>query len=354
MSFNTLKGDLTLIGIVMIFICIILVPYKMPAQSALYYASNNNSPVGIPGIKVGNLPTCIYVNQEKNLIYVCNSASDTISVIDGTTNTVINSIFVGENFPDTIALDSWTNRLYVGSDYSKTGVLKEIDTVTNNIIDSIPIENVSISMVSDLSGYLYITTGWSEKIVSVFALLHEVNGKAYNLENNSSKGVREPDKYDLSATAFAKSTSTLFVVKNSNNTVCAFSVNFGSLSPEGTFVIKGENNPRWTQSIAIDPGTNMVYVANPEQDSVSVMSGTSPYGIIKNIAMPSNSQPGAIAINPKTHMIYVASIFSGSVYVINSECIIEHKGCIKGAPALTPVKVSCAEYKHGLCNKSEI
>ena len=100
----TLKVML-LVGFVVISICLVGTIVETHAQSS--FDSN------IPGIKVGNLPTCIFDNPDRNLIYVCNAASDTISVIDGTTNTVISTIFVGENFPVTIALDALTERLYV-------------------------------------------------------------------------------------------------------------------------------------------------------------------------------------------------------------------------------------------------
>jgi YVTN family beta-propeller protein len=104
MPFNT-PTVILLVCFVMISICLVGTIYKIHAQ--LSFHSN------IPGIKVGNLPTCIFANPDRNLIYVCNGASDTISVIDSTTNTVINTIFVGENFPVTIALDALTERLYV-------------------------------------------------------------------------------------------------------------------------------------------------------------------------------------------------------------------------------------------------
>src|SRR5215831_5338578 len=104
MPFNT-PTVMLLVCFVVISICLVGTIYKTHAQ--LSFHSN------IPGIKVGNLPTCIFANPDRNLIYVCNGASDTISVIDSTTNTVINTIFVGENFPVTIALDALTERLYV-------------------------------------------------------------------------------------------------------------------------------------------------------------------------------------------------------------------------------------------------
>jgi DNA-binding beta-propeller fold protein YncE len=79
MPFNT-PTVMLLVCFVVISICIGSI-HKTHAQ----LSSHSN----IPGIKVGNLPTCIFANPDRNLIYVCNGASDTISVIDSTTNTVI-------------------------------------------------------------------------------------------------------------------------------------------------------------------------------------------------------------------------------------------------------------------------
>lgn len=181
-SFNLARAKLlVLIGSVIISFYLVTSTYEIHAQSQSYYTSNNSSGVDIPGIKVGNLPACISSYPEKNLIYVCNAASNTISVIDGATNTVINTIFVGENFPVTIALDSLTNRLYVGAAYSNT--LKEIDTVTNKVIGSIPIENVPESIVSDLFGHIFVTNQFSENITTILAETH-YNSTGYTLEKS--------------------------------------------------------------------------------------------------------------------------------------------------------------------------
>jgi YVTN family beta-propeller protein len=218
---NAATGTLLLVGFVMILVCLVGSIYKTYAQ--LSFHSN------IPGIKVGNLPTCIFANQDRNLIYVCNAASNTICVIDGTTNTVIHTIFVGENFPVTIALDALAERLYLGAAYSNN--IKEIDTVTNNVIGTIPLENVTLSMVSDLFGHLFVTKQFSEKITTA-AESHKVKENSYKFGN---KGVAD----DLSAMTFDPLTHKLFVVKNSNNTVYVFDVAYnGVLKLDGTFVME--------------------------------------------------------------------------------------------------------------------
>jgi YVTN family beta-propeller protein len=307
-----------LVCFVVISICVVGTIYKTHAQ--LSFHSN------IPGIKVGNLPTCIFANPDKNLIYVCNGASDTISVIDGTTNTVINTTFVGENFPVTIALDALTERLYVGSAYSNT--IKEIDTVTNNVIGTIPLHNVTLSMVSDLSGHLFVTNQFSEKITTIDAETHKVKDNSYNFGN---KGVAN----DLSAMAFDPKTNKLFVVKNLNDTVYVFDVAYnGILTPDGTFVVEKDPNARDVEGIDIDPATNLVYVANKENASISAINATSPYAVIGRLPI-NGAQPEDIAVNPITHILYVDDPISGIVYVINSECIIDHRTC-----NIIPVKVA--------------
>ena len=46
---------------------------------------------------MGNIPNGVAVNPTTNRIYVTNTADDTVSVIDGTTNTVIVTVNVGDN-----------------------------------------------------------------------------------------------------------------------------------------------------------------------------------------------------------------------------------------------------------------
>src|SRR5438128_9269345 len=72
-------------------------------------ASKNN-----PQIKVGNSPSAIAVNEDTNKIYVANSKTGTVSVIDSNSGSGVKSIHVGET-PISIAVDSDHNKIYVAN-----------------------------------------------------------------------------------------------------------------------------------------------------------------------------------------------------------------------------------------------
>ena len=69
-----------------------------------------------PHIPVGTAPTDIIVNSHTNTIYVANRIDNTVSVIDGQTNTKIgNDIQVGES-PQAIGVNTETNTIYVANE----------------------------------------------------------------------------------------------------------------------------------------------------------------------------------------------------------------------------------------------
>lgn len=65
-------------------------------------------------VKVGESPWAISINPSTNKIYVTNFGNDSVSVIDGKTDTVIRNITVGEN-PDGVSIDYTKNIIYVAN-----------------------------------------------------------------------------------------------------------------------------------------------------------------------------------------------------------------------------------------------
>src|SRR5438128_2084481 len=63
-------------------------------------------------IPVGSSTVSVGVNATTNRIYVANDDDNTVSVIDGLTNTVIETIGVGSH-PLRVGVNSVTNRIYV-------------------------------------------------------------------------------------------------------------------------------------------------------------------------------------------------------------------------------------------------
>jgi YVTN family beta-propeller protein len=74
--------------------------------------------------------------EARSFAYVANTFSNTVSVIDTTTNTVIATIPVGLG-PFDIAATPDGNRVYVTNQSSST--VSVIDAVTNTVVDTIPV-----------------------------------------------------------------------------------------------------------------------------------------------------------------------------------------------------------------------
>ena len=99
----------------------------------------SNTVVGSP-IPVGKNPVAIAFDPVHNRMYVANEFSNTISVINITTNTVVGPpIPDGRNNPLAIAFDPVHNRMYVANELINTVLV--IDTTTNTVVGSISVGN---------------------------------------------------------------------------------------------------------------------------------------------------------------------------------------------------------------------
>src|ERR1700690_475633 len=96
-----------------------------PATNKAYIAnSGDNTVTAIDGstniatpITVGTAPSAVGVNPVTNLIYVANNnngGAGTVSVINGSTNTVVGTINVGTS-PIAVAVNPVTNKIYVAN-----------------------------------------------------------------------------------------------------------------------------------------------------------------------------------------------------------------------------------------------
>ena len=63
-------------------------------------------------VTVGANPWAIGINPNTNMVYVTNNGNDTVSVVDGSTNTVFSNVTVGA-YPSGLAVNPETNTIYV-------------------------------------------------------------------------------------------------------------------------------------------------------------------------------------------------------------------------------------------------
>src|SRR2546425_4792787 len=92
------------------------------ASNMIYVANTNDNTVSvingatntvIQTIPVRAAPTGVGVNPTTNLIYVANTNNNTVSVISGETNTVVKTISGLGNSPYIVAVNPVANKIYV-------------------------------------------------------------------------------------------------------------------------------------------------------------------------------------------------------------------------------------------------
>jgi YVTN family beta-propeller protein len=135
-----------------------------------------------PGFTVaaGKDPFAVAVNPNTNMIYLANNGSDTVSVIDGKTNSVVKNIMVGTG-PSYVSVNPNTDMVYVTNFDSDT--VSVIDGKTNAIIKTITVgkglEDIAINPNTNMA-YMAVQNG-----LTVLKLSPNANSTASSLASLS-------------------------------------------------------------------------------------------------------------------------------------------------------------------------
>ena len=121
----------------------------------------------IDTVTVQELPHFLAVTPDGRRVYVGNSYSNTVSVIDTADDTVIATIPVGSNdpyaggsYPQGVAVSPDGRKVYVANSYLANSV-SVIDTSTNTVIDTIPVGNGPEGLAVTADGSkIYVANIW--------------------------------------------------------------------------------------------------------------------------------------------------------------------------------------------------
>jgi YVTN family beta-propeller protein len=264
-------------------------------------------------IPVGIAPTDMIYNPLNNLIYVSNSGSNTVSVIDSYSNTVLQNISVGID-PRAISLNTLQNTVYVLCNGSSD--IYVIDCDSNNVLGS-PL-SVPFGLLSDIeycpiNNFMYFSATLlgdikvidcsSNTIVSNISIGVGVTYISYNPVNN---------KMYISRVT----TQSIVILECSNNTVFGSPIIVGATPEKALFV----------------PSNNYMYVPNYNSDDISVINCASSL-VVNTISLPivpfiippftiAYQRPFALAYNPLTNCIFVGChdssvVTDGSVAILD-------------------------------------
>jgi YVTN family beta-propeller protein len=251
----------------------------------------------------------IAINESTDTLYVPNFGSSSISVIDGATNTITNTITRTNSMPWGAVADQATNTVYVtdGNDnlWLPQGQIYVVDGATNAITSAVPIDNTAESPAIDpAENEIFVPMQANNYILVLNTQTNSVVTGIY------ASGLAEP-----SAIAIDPVLHRAYVTNDGTNSVSiidtATNAGIGSPIPlpTGTGLLR---------DIAVDPINHLVYVAGTTAANgpgeVWVLNGTTG-AIVDSVSIPGEGADN-IAFNPQTQTMYVGS-FGGNSSLID-------------------------------------
>jgi YVTN family beta-propeller protein len=279
-----------------------------PATNRIYTANQDSNSVSVidgstntvvTTIPVGSHPHGVAVNPSTNRVYVANYDSGNVSVIDGSSDGVLTAIPVGLH-PYAVTVDPATNRIYASNHDSGTGtyVVSVIDGVTNSVLASIPTGDYKPEGVA--------ANPTTNRIYAAVSAYYQV-GNVLVIDGSTNTVV---------ATIPVSDTPYEVAVNPVTNRIYVTDVHW-----QTTTVIDGETDTitggltlgAHPYGVAVNLASNRVYVTESGDDDIESIDGSTNQRVA---TFPTADNPSAIAVNPSTNRIYVANSGSDSVSVI--------------------------------------
>jgi YVTN family beta-propeller protein len=244
-------------------------------------------------IGVGNSPAAVAVNPVTGTIYVVNSASGTVSVINGVTNSLTATVNTGSN-PIAVAVNPLSNMVYVANNGSNNiTVINGATNTTSTVTDPNAIGPMAVAL-DPLTNVVYVANFESNNLTVI-------NGAGNNVAATVGVG------NNPTAVVVNPATNMVYVANRASNNVTAIS----GVTNQVLATIGTGTTP---VSLTLDLVANLVYVANYGSNSLTLINAAS-NTVFETLNVGTN--PVAVVVNPLTSIIYVANSGSGNVTAIN-------------------------------------
>jgi YVTN family beta-propeller protein len=263
----------------------------------IYGSSPLTKPDAPPSATNQYAPSLVAYDSLNRNLYVVNYLGNSVSVIDGRTNSVVTNVSVG-SYPQGIAFDSSNGFIYVSN--GNSSYVSVIDGNSNKVTDNITVEGEPSSMAYDpsdncvylLTGHVVVINGTSNRVVGNITVGAEASDIAYDSLNER-----------LYVVNYISDNVT--VINGNNNTVLGsvqLGPPFNKSNPEGPVSVMADTLNGFVYVVV---NTHYVYVINATTDEV-----------VGTISTGSYLQ--GIACDPSNGYLYVVSESSpGRVSVIN-------------------------------------
>lgn len=238
-------------------------------------------------IEVGSKPVDVAVNSSRNKIYVVNQDGNSVSVLDGTSNSETGVIYVGQA-PDAVDVDPVTGKVYVANRGSNSVSVIDgsIDSVIRNVdVGSMP----GATGVNVTSGKVYVANGGDATISVLDRSTDTVTKTIAMSASTDSIGVNPVTNKVYVTSGFSEAGGTVSVIDGSTDTMI------------GTIPVGQAPVP-----VAVNSSTNKIYVSNVADGSLSMIDGAS--DVVERTIETYHDQYG-LCLNDVTGEVYVSNYF---------------------------------------------
>jgi YVTN family beta-propeller protein len=247
----------------------------------------------IDSVVVGNSPYGVCVHPDGSKVYIANSGNKTISVINTATNTVTATITVGDT-PSGIAISPDGSKVYVVNHASNT--VNIINTTTNAVTDTISVGSGPLGIcVSPDGNLLYVSNENNNSITKINTIT--TASYTFGVGGNPMGICLSPDG------------STIYVANNYSNSISTISTSTNAVLA----TITGCNSPR---GVSVSPDGKKIYVTDNLSTGRINIINTATNTISATILVGSN--PFGISVSPDGSKVYVANYGANTVSVIDT------------------------------------
>jgi YVTN family beta-propeller protein len=244
---------------------------------------------------VGEDPIGVAAASDGSKLYVANSGSDTISVIDTGTNTVTDTVKGVGKSPTGISVTPDGNKVYVTNHGGNS--VSVIDTTSNTVTATVPVGNHPWGVAISPDGSKAYVTNDVDKTVSVIDA------------DTDSVIVTVPIDDDYPGGITINSVGTRVYVTSANSDIISI-IDTTTNTVIGTVPV---GNYPW--NVAVSPDGKKVYATNKGDNTVSVIDATT-NTVVDTINV--GSRPCAVAVTTNGARVYVTNSGSDSVSIIDT------------------------------------
>ncbi|KAA6460401.1 YncE family protein [Acidobacteria bacterium AB60] len=271
----------------------------------------------IQDIQLPGRPNGVAVNPLTNRVYVAvinvGSNVDGVAVIDGKTNTLVDTIMVRRG-ADLVAVDELRNRVYAaGCQYTDTGLhceLVTIDGATDQILAVLPIDKPGGPFfmglaVNPITNRIYLSD------IS-YSVVEVVDGKTNTLMTEIPFGVNNEEPYGL---AVDSATNRIFAC-NSRNELVVIDGNNDKITRRVS--VAASTDPDSTANVALDPLNGRMYVTVQNTFGPGTLDVLDQTTLRLETQVPIGRFSQGVAVDFFTGLVFAANQMDGTISVVDT------------------------------------